>query len=73
MGAGAAKSYIKEFNKTDIEATLYVIFGSGGIDFVGGYSLYQFLKSGAHNPASSLIDRKLGTLTLSEQSGEEIH
>eukprot|EP00349_Pseudokeronopsis_sp_Brazil_P004920 CAMPEP_0202958538 /NCGR_PEP_ID=MMETSP1396-20130829/2863_1 /ASSEMBLY_ACC=CAM_ASM_000872 /TAXON_ID= /ORGANISM="Pseudokeronopsis sp., Strain Brazil" /LENGTH=79 /DNA_ID=CAMNT_0049676673 /DNA_START=611 /DNA_END=850 /DNA_ORIENTATION=- len=56
--------------------TLFVIFCPGGVDFVGGFSYYQFLK---HNlfagEGSSLMEanRKLGMLKLEEQIGEEIH
>lgn len=45
MMAGAAQKLLKAFNKVDIPTTLYVIFTTGGIDFVGGYTYYQFLKS----------------------------
>ena len=40
MMAGMAKGLMKAFNKSTIPATLFVIFTSGGIDFVGGYSYY---------------------------------
>jgi len=45
MGSGLAKGLLKTFNKRDIKASLFVIFTSGGIDFVGGYSYYQFIKN----------------------------
>ncbi len=45
MGAGLAKGLLKIFNKKDIAASLFIIFTPGGIDFVGGYSFYQFLKT----------------------------
>ena len=41
---GSAKGLIKVFNKKGIDATIFIIFTSGGIDFVGGYSYYQFIK-----------------------------
>jgi len=44
MGAGFAKSLIKTFNKKGVKATLFVIFTTGGIDFVGGYMFYHFLE-----------------------------
>lgn len=76
MGAGLAKGLLKTFNKKGIAASLFVIFTPGGIDFVGGYSYYQFLKNnlfqGATLAEASLV-RQLGKLKLSEQSGEEIH
>ena len=40
MMAGSAKGLMKAFNRHDIKCTLYVIFTSGGVDFVGGYSYY---------------------------------
>lgn len=75
MGGGQAKALIKTCNKKGIPATLFIIFTSGGIDFVGGFSFYQFLM---HNlpesqQQSTLVQKKLGQLTLSEQNGEEIH
>jgi hypothetical protein len=43
MGAGSADSLMKAFNKLDIPAILFVIFTDGAIDFVGGFTYYQFL------------------------------
>lgn len=75
--AGSAKNLMKSFNRSEIPTTLFVIFCTGGVDFVGGYSYYQFLKNNLFNaPDSSLIDtasRKLGTLTLEEKNGDQIH
>jgi hypothetical protein len=47
---------------------LFVIFCSGGIDFVGGYSYYQFLKN-------NIVGKQqiLGKISLTEETGEEIH
>ena len=42
--AGSAKSLVKTFNKLDIPVTLLIIFCTGGIDFVGGYSYYSLIK-----------------------------
>ncbi len=47
--AGSAKKLVKTFNKQDIPMTLFVIFTPGGVDFVGGYSYYQFLKHNLHS------------------------
>ena len=44
MGGGSAEKLMKTFNKIDITVQLFIIFTPGGIDFVGGYSYYQFLK-----------------------------
>ena len=45
MMAGAAQKLIKSFNKTDIPTQLFVIFTTGGIDFVGGHTYHNFLKA----------------------------
>jgi hypothetical protein len=44
MGSGAAKKLLKTFNNAGIPVQMYVIFTPGGIDFVGGYTYYNFLK-----------------------------
>ena len=65
MGAGLAKGLIKTFNKKEVAASLFVIFTSGGIDFVGGYSYYQFLKHNLFEAGSTselVQSRKLGKL-----------
>jgi hypothetical protein len=72
MMAGQAKQLTRLFYKAKVPASLFVIFTSGGIDFVGGYSLYQFLKTYS-TESSSLIQKSLGKLSLDEQSGEAIH
>lgn len=72
MGSGLAKGLMKTFNKKSVNASLFVIFTPGGIDFVGGYSYYQFLKNNLFVAESSLA-RQLGKLTLTESTGEEIH
>lgn len=79
MMSGMAKGLIKTFNKKGIPASLFVIFTSGGIDFVGGYSYYQFLKhnlfkqTGPELSEGTQLTRQLGKLNLEEQTGEEIH
>ena len=76
MGAGLAKGLIKTFNKKGVKASLFLIFTPGGIDFVGGYTFYQFLKHNLFQAAVSAetqITRKLGKLNLSETNGEEEH
>ena len=40
MMGGSSKGLIKIFNKLDLPTSLFIIFTSGGIDFVGGYSYY---------------------------------
>ena len=62
--SGASKNLIKTFNKHDFPATLFVIFCTGGIDFVGGYSYYRFIKdnlfSGGEQSSLAETSRKLG-------------
>ena len=45
MGEGAGSKLWKIMNKNDIPCSLFVIFTPGGIDFVGGFVYYQFLKN----------------------------
>ena len=68
--AGAAKGLMKAFNKHPIPTSLYVIFTPGGVDFVGGFTYYQFLKNSFKN---GVPNQNLGKVTISEESGEEIH
>lgn len=68
--AGAAKGLMKAFNKHPIPTSLYVIFTPGGIDFVGGFTYYQFLKNSFKD---GVPNQNLGKVTISEESGEEIH
>lgn len=61
--AGTAKNLLKTFNKHDFPATMFVIFCTGGIDFVGGYAYYRFIKDNLFaGEQSSLAEasRKLG-------------
>ena len=53
MMAGLAKGLIKTFNKKGVKASMFVIFTPGGIDFVGGYAYYQFLKNNLFQEGSS--------------------
>ena len=76
MMSGMAKKILKTFNKESCPATLFVIFCTGGIDFVGGYSYYQFIKNNLLKAKTGIVDaaaNKLGTLKLEEQNGEQIH
>ncbi len=76
MGSGLAKGLIKTFNKKGVKASLFLIFTPGGIDFVGGYTYYQFIKQNLFSVSASKeahLTRKLGKMNLSEQNGEEVH
>jgi len=54
MGEGAGSKLWKIMNKNDISCSLFVIFTPGGIDFVGGFVYYQFLKN-SFNPSGEPV------------------
>lgn len=70
-GGGVARKLLMGLNKVDVPAQLYFIFTSGGIDFVGGYTYYQFLKTklSSGTPAEGC---NLGTVDL-QHTGEQVH
>ena len=78
-GAGWGKRLLKSFNKTDMRVCLYTIFCTGGVDFVGGFSYYTFLKKISQPQQSGeegQVTKKLADLNLNEmgiKNGEEIH
>ena len=41
--AGWADRLMKSFNRMEKPAIMFVIFTTGGVDFVGGYNYYEFL------------------------------
>ena len=43
-GGGWAKRMLKAFNKVDIPMAIFMIFTTGGIDFVGGFTQFKFLQ-----------------------------
>jgi len=48
--------------------SLFTIFCTGGIDFVGGFVLYNFLKRPLFNPSADLT-QQLGNLDLDKSHG----
>lgn len=38
---------MKAFNRVDIPTIMFAIFCTGGVDFVGGYTYYEFLQKNA--------------------------
>lgn len=70
-GGGVARKLMMGLNKVNIPAQLYFIFTSGGVDFVGGYTYYQFLKTSLASTAHA-DGKNLGTVAISE-TGEQIH
>ena len=76
MMSGMGKKLIKTFNKQSIPCALFVIFSTGGIDFVGGYAYYQFIKNNLLKTQQGVVDAtaaKLGTLKLEQENGDQIH
>jgi len=69
--AGSAKGLMKAFNHYGFDATLFVIFCTGGIDFVGGYSYYNFLKGNILGAGEK--GERLGEIKMKEKTGEEVH
>ena len=45
MGAGWSNRLMKAFNRMDLPAILLIQFCTGGIDFVGGWTYYEFLRN----------------------------
>jgi len=76
MGAGPADRLMKAFNRMDLNAVLFVTFTTGGIDFVGGFTLYQFLRQGQLlGDDVQTAEKMLRKLDLSDEelTGERIH
>jgi len=53
-GEGWASRLLKEFNKVEMPCSLFTIFCTGGVDFVGGFVLYNFLKRPIFNANEDL-------------------
>ena len=47
--SGWAARLMKSFNRMDKPAVMFCIFCTGGVDFVGGYSYFDFLKQMMQN------------------------
>lgn len=75
MGGGSAEKLMKDFNKLNIPVQLFIIFTPGGIDFVGGFTYYQFLKTNFDANGNIMAGKALGTVNLADgfKTGEEIH
>ena len=75
-GEGWAPRLLKAFNKTSISTVMFVIFCTGGIDFVGGFVLYNFMKQRTlFGNGTAAVTQKIGQLSLSDgiKSGEQVH
>ena len=64
---------MKLFNNVELPVQLYIQFTPGGVDFVGGYTYYNFLKNNFGADGTPKSGQQLGKVTLAETSGEEIH
>lgn len=69
--AGSSQKLVKAFNKTDVPTQLFLVFTTGGIDFVGGYTYYQFLKNNLKEGTGE-EGQALGKVAVAK-TGEEIH
>ena len=61
-GSGWTKRLLKAYNKVDIPMTIFAIFSTGGIDFVGGFTLYKFLVR-----LTTSANKQLGNLDLASE------
>jgi len=74
-GAGQGKRLLKSFNHCNIGCTLYVIFSTGGIDFVGGYTYYNFLNGAKGQSKVNLkgIEETEKEGSYEREFGEQVH
>jgi len=80
MGTGWSKRLLKAFNRLDIPTVLFVVFTTGGIDFVGGFTFYNLLQNQIFGDNVSAATQKLGLLRLTDhteektfENGDEVH
>lgn len=73
MGGGAATKLMKVFNKHDVPLQLFVMFTPGGIDFVGGFTYYNFLKTSFEKTSLPVEGITLGKPQMAEKTGEDVH
>jgi hypothetical protein len=59
MGEGMSSRLLKEFNKVEIPCALFTVFSTGGVDFVGGFALYNFIKRSLFSPTGQLALGKM--------------
>jgi len=74
-GAGMGKKLLKAFNHCNIRCTLYVIFCTGGIDFVGGYTYYNLLNAQGAGSKINLkgIEESNQEGAREREFGEQVH
>lgn len=78
MGGGAASKLLKLFNRIDVPCSLFVQFTPGGVDFVGGFTYYNFLKHSFDANGAPVAGKPLGkTVYVGHEdaikSGEDVH
>lgn len=75
--SGWADRLMKSFNRMEKPAIMFTIFCTGGVDFVGGYNYYEFLKQNMFGNAADQATQRLGKLSLQAgqpiESGEQVH
>ena len=75
--AGWADRLMKSFNRMEKPVIMFTIFCPGGIDFVGGYNYFEFLKQDMFGNPAQQATQRLGKLTLNAQqpieTGEQVH
>ena len=76
--AGSASKLLKLFNKVAIPCSMFVQFTPGGIDFVGGFTYYSFLKNNFDASGNPVAGKPLGKPLYSGyedliKSGEDVH
>jgi len=58
--AGGVNMLMRDFNNTETPVYAFLIFTPGGLDFCGGYSYYQFLKTNFDQNGGALAGKALG-------------
>ena len=75
--AGWADRLMKSFNRMEKPVIMFTIFCPGGIDFVGGYNYFEFLKQNMFGNPADQATQRLGKLTLAAgqaiENGEQVH
>lgn len=74
--AGWAGRLMKAFNRVDIPVVMFTIFCTGGVDFVGGYTYFEFLQKNVFGSPVDQASAQLGKMDLNKgqlQTGEQVH
>jgi len=70
--AGWAPRLFKTLCKLDMPVGIFLVFCQGGVDFIGGYTMYKFIQKPFFNTNAGL--KEIGSVDLgSLKSGEEVH